>query len=80
MSSFFNKITTILLILFCPFVFAEGAGAEGTADLIAAVFGFGLVAVYFIFAIFVLVLFFKKWNQTNKILENINKSIEDIKK
>lgn len=91
MKSIFNKVITSLLtcislILFCPLTFAHGfeqasRSAEETgetADLIGMIFGFGFVLIYMIFAVWILVLFFKKWNKTNKALENINKSLEKI--
>ncbi len=61
-----------LLIIFCPFAFAENG-----EEILTIIFSIVIVIFYIIFVTFILVMFFKKWNQTNKLLEKINETLKN---
>ena len=73
MSSFtfiLNRIFFLIsLIIFCPFVFAHDG------EMFGVIIGVLILVIYILFAVFVLALLCKKWNRTNKILEEISKKV-----
>ena len=62
-----------LLIVFCPLVFADD---KGTFGIIIGIMGILSWLLYILLAIFIMVMLFKKWNQTNRILKEINENIK----
>lgn len=68
--SLFNRLFfSVLLILFCPLAFTHDG------EMFGVIIGVLVFLVYVLFAICVLAFVCKKWNQTNKILEEINKKM-----
>ena len=62
-----------LLIAFCPLVFADD---RETFGMIIGIMGILSWLLYILLAIFIMVMLFKKWNQTNRILKEINENIK----
>ena len=60
---------TVLLIIFCPFALAHDG------EMFGVIIGVLVLLIYIMFACFVLGIMCKKWNQTNKILEEIKKDM-----
>ena len=59
----------ISLIIFCPFAFAHNG------EMYGVIIGVLVLLVYILFAVCVLAFLCKKWNKTNKILEEIKKNM-----
>ena len=64
----------ILLTAFCPLTFASG-NYDGLACAVLTIFIIILLVLHFLFTIIPLVMFSRKWNQSNRTLEEINKNI-----
>ena len=62
-----------LLIAFSPFVFAYD---KETFGLIIGIMGILSWLLYIVLAIFIMAMLFKKWNQTNRVLREINENIK----
>ena len=65
-----NKLFFIILpSLFCPLAFAHDG------EMFGVIIGVLVLLVYILFAVCVLAFVCKKWNRTNKTLEEINKKM-----
>ena len=62
-----------LLTLFSPYVFAYD---KETFGLIIGIMGILSWLLYIALAIFIMAMLFKKWNQTNRVLKEINENIK----
>ena len=55
------------LFVFCPLAFAHNG------EMFGVIIGVLVLLVYILFALFILAVVCKKWNKTNKLLEELSK-------
>ena len=69
-----NKLLfPVLPIVFCPLAFPIAFAHDG--EVFGVIIGVPVLLVYILFAVCVLAFVCKKWNRTNKTLEEINKKM-----